>query len=161
MACDSYPVLRIRTTPAELAGALAGAGTLGLAYALGRRYGLTRSNIAQALAPDNPAAGRAGQMAAEGVASTNQPKDPFPGAVPTDPKLQGLLRGFIRKTNDVATVDRILADVSSHIHGSADLRKQALDGWTRILHFGDRYGTDYARKKGQEFLTGLEREAKP
>lgn len=56
-------MLRIRTTPAELAGALAGAAAIGLAYAAGRRYGLTQSNIAQALAPDNPAAGRAGQIA--------------------------------------------------------------------------------------------------
>jgi hypothetical protein len=63
MACESYPVLRLRTTPAELAGALAGAGAIGLAYAAGRRYGLTRSNVAEALAPNHPAAGRAGQLA--------------------------------------------------------------------------------------------------
>jgi hypothetical protein len=84
-----------------------------------------------------------------------KPKEPFPGAVPTDGKLEGLLREFIRPTNDDATADRVLAEVKAHIAGNADLKKQALDGWTRVLHFGDRYGTPYSRKIGQEFLDGL------
>ncbi|HEV7406236.1 MAG TPA: hypothetical protein VGO11_25030 [Chthoniobacteraceae bacterium] len=82
-------------------------------------------------------------------------KEPFPGAVPTDAKLNGLLREFIRPTNDDATADRVLAEVKAHIAGNADLKKQALDGWTRVLHFGDAYGTPYSRKIGQEFLDGL------
>jgi hypothetical protein len=89
-----------------------------------------------------------------------KPKDPFPGAVPTDGKLQGLLRGFIRPTNDDATVDKVLADVKEHIKDNADLRKQAMDGWTRVLHFGDKYGTEYSRKVGREFLEELKRETK-
>jgi hypothetical protein len=40
-----------------------GAGALGLAYAAGRRYGLTHADIARTLAPDSPAAGRAAQLA--------------------------------------------------------------------------------------------------
>jgi len=60
---------RLRTTPPELAGALAGAGAIGLAYAAGRRHGLTRSDVAKALAPDNPAAGRAGQLVLGTLAS--------------------------------------------------------------------------------------------
>ena len=81
-----------------------------------------------------------------------KPKEDFPGAVPTDEKLVGLLRQFIRQTNDEAAVDRVLAEVREHIKDNADLTKQAADGWTRVLHFGDRYGTPYARKAGREFL---------
>ena len=97
--------------------------------------------------------GRAGDTNA-GAARTG--KDPFPGAVPTDAKLQGLLRQFIRPTNDNATVDNVLADVKKHIGTDPELRKQALDGWTRVLHFGDRYGTEYSRKIGTEFLQSLQ-----
>jgi hypothetical protein len=91
-----------------------------------------------------------------GDATVNpQPKEDFPGAVPTDPKLNSLLRQFIRPTNDDATVDKLLAEVESYIKGNTDLTKQASDGWTRILHFGDHYGTAYARKVGRDFLDKL------
>ena len=103
--------------------------------------------------------GATGRMTAEGGKPEAKPQDKFPGAVPTDDRLQGLLRSFIRPTNDTATVDRILAEVKTHIKGNADLRQQAVDGWIRILHFGDRYGTEYARKTGREFLEQLKREA--
>jgi hypothetical protein len=86
-----------------------------------------------------------------------KPKEDFPGAVPTDAKLNGLLRQFIRPSNDDATADRVLTEVKAHIAGNADLKKQALDGWTRVLHFGDTYGTPYSRKIGQEFLDGLKK----
>lgn len=84
--------------------------------------------------------------------------DPFPGAVPTDAKLQGLLRSFIRPTNDDAKVDAVLAEVKAHINDNADLKQQAIDGWTRVLHFGDRYGTAYSRRVGTEFLELLKKE---
>jgi len=93
-------------------------------------------------------------------ANPDRPKESFPGAVPTDGKLQGLLRSFIRPTNDDATVDKLLADVKAHIKDNADLRQQAIDGWTRVLHFGDHYGTEYSRKVGREFLEQLKREPK-
>lgn len=99
------------------------------------------------------------RMAAEGGKPEVKPKETFPGAVPTDDRLQGLLRSFIRPTNDIATVDRILAEVKTHIKGNADLKQQAVNGWIRILHFGDRYGTEYARKTGREFLEQLKHEA--
>jgi hypothetical protein len=54
---------RLHPSLAELRGALAGAGAIGLAYAAGRRCGLTRADIARTLAPGNPAAGRAAQLA--------------------------------------------------------------------------------------------------
>ena len=85
-------------------------------------------------------------------------RDNFPGAVPTDETLQALLRRFIRPTNDDATVDRILSEVQAHIKDNAELKKQAIDGWTRILHFGDRYGTPHARGVGRAFLHQLKAE---
>jgi hypothetical protein len=54
---------RLLPSLAELRGALAGAGAIGLAYAAGRRCGLTRADIARTLAPDSPPAGRAAQLA--------------------------------------------------------------------------------------------------
>lgn len=103
------------------------------------------------------AAANAGRMTPERN-RTNGPagKDPFPGAVPTDERLQGLLRRFIRPTTDNATADAILAEVKEYIGKSPELRKQAADGWTRVLHFGDRYGTEYSRKIGAEFLKSLQ-----
>jgi hypothetical protein len=89
---------------------------------------------------------------------TERAKEDYPGAVPTDEKLQGLLRQFIRPTNDEATVDRLLAEIESYVKGNPDLTRQAIDGWTRILHFGERYGTAYARKGGQELLERLKKQ---
>jgi hypothetical protein len=87
----------------------------------------------------------------------DRPKEPFPGAVPTDGKLQSMLRSYIRKENDDATIDRMLQDVRDYIKDNADLKKQAADGWTRILHFKDRYGTPYAVKQGEAFLEELKK----
>jgi hypothetical protein len=92
------------------------------------------------LPPRNPQEGRA----------------PIPGAVPTDPTLEGLLRRFIRPTNDDAAVDAVLAEVRTHIKDDAGLKQQAIDGWTRVLHF-DHYGTEYARKTGNVFLEELKK----
>jgi hypothetical protein len=104
-------------------------------------------------------AGR-GAMMARGQTNRAEGKsaDPFPGAVPTDAKLQGLLRSFIRPTNDDPKVDAVLAEVKEHLKDNADLKQQAIDGWTRVLHFGDRYGTAYSRKVGAEFLETLKKE---
>jgi hypothetical protein len=114
--------------------------------ALAKTCGDDNPPTAEALAARQPG------MARGRGAMPEKPKEDFPGAVPSDAKLVGLLRQFIRPTNDDATVDRVLADVKTHIKDNADLTKQAADGWTRVLHFGDRYGTPYARKVGQEFL---------
>jgi hypothetical protein len=62
-------VLRIRPSGGELTGALAGALAIGAAYSAGRRAGLTRSDLALALAPGHPAAGRAAQLAMGALAS--------------------------------------------------------------------------------------------
>jgi hypothetical protein len=99
-------------------------------------------------------AGEAGRMDAgnRGTTPEGKPKEPYPGATPTDLRMMGLLRRFIKPTNDVATVDTVLAEVRALVKEQPELRKQAVDGWTRVLHFGDRYGTAHARKVGQEFL---------
>lgn len=126
--------------------------------ALANLCGDTRPPTAEAiLAQAN--SGRGGMMA-HGQTNRTEAKsaDLFPGAVPTDAKLQGLLRSFIRPTNDDARGDALLTEVKAYIKDSADLKQQARDGWTRVLHFGDRYGTAYSRKVGSEFLESLKKE---
>ncbi len=106
------------------------------------------------LAPAQP--GRDAMRPQETAPSDGRkPADPFPGAVPTDAKLQGLLRGFFRATNDNARVNALLVEVKEYIQDDAELKRQALDGWTRVLHFEDRYGTGYSRKVAAEFLESL------
>ena len=59
-------------------------------------------------------------------------------------------------SHDDARVDTVLAEVKEHIKDNADLKQQAIDGWTRVLHFGDRYGTPHARQVGKEFLDSIQ-----
>ena len=92
-----------------------------------------------------------GKMKREGDAK--RPAANLPGAAPTDEKLVGLLRRFIQKSNDDATVDAVLKDVEAYIAGNADLKQQAIGGWTRVLHL--KYGTEYAQKAGQSWLEKL------
>jgi hypothetical protein len=80
-------------------------------------------------------------------------KAEIPGAAPTDAKLLSLLRSFIQKTNDDATVDRVLSEVQEYIKGNKDLTKQAVDGWTRVIYL--KYGTEYAVKAGQAMVGKL------
>jgi hypothetical protein len=87
------------------------------------------------------------------------PKEEIPGAVPSDEELAGLLRRFIRPTNDEAAVNQVIVEVEARIKDKPELRKQAVDGWTRILHF-ENYGTAYSRKAGREFLEKLQRDSK-
>lgn len=102
---------------------------------------------------------RGGERAGNGAGAGEKPKEKFPGAVPADDRLQGMLRSFIRPTNDAAAVDRILSEVKTYIQGNAELRRQAREGWIRVLHFGDRYGTEYSRKVGREFLEELKNDS--
>lgn len=126
--------------------------------ALAKLCGDTNPPTAEAILAQ-ASAGRGGMMArGQTNRADGKSADPFPGAVPTDAKLQGLLRSFIRPTNDDARVDALLAEIKAYIKDNADLKQQAKDGWTRVLHFGDRYGTAYSRKVGAEFLESLKRE---
>jgi hypothetical protein len=85
----------------------------------------------------------------------DEPAGEYPGAVPSDPKLQGLLRRAIRPENDDAAVDELIAEMEALVKGNADLTRQAIDGWTRVLHFGERYGTPHARRAGAALLQRL------
>jgi len=133
--------------------------------ALARTAGDTNPPTVASLStrPGERAGARGGgeSMRRDNAASEDKSKAPFPGAVPTDDPLQFLLRRFIRATNDVATTDKLLADVKAHIQSKPDLQKQAIDGWTRVLHFGDHYGNEYSRKVGREFLESLQKSTAP
>lgn len=96
------------------------------------------------------------RMARDDSGRAAEGRGPFPGAVPEDPRLQALLRRFIRPGTDNATVDATLAEVKAYIAGNPELRRQAIDGWVRVLHFGDRYGTPYSREVGAAFLKSLQ-----
>lgn len=127
--------------------------------ALAKTCGDEAPPTAEALAAKQPGYGMARGGDREGMKKGEEkPKENFPGAVPTDAKLVGLLRQFIRKENDDATVDGVLAEVKAHIKDNPDLTQQAIDGWTRVLHF-DHYGTAHARKVGREFLDQLQPKA--
>ena len=84
-------------------------------------------------------------------------KAEIPGSAPTDAKLLSLLRSFIQKTNDDATVDRVAGEVQDYVKGNTDLTKQAIDGWTRVIYL--KYGTDYALKAGQSLVAKLKESA--
>ena len=88
-----------------------------------------------------------------------KPKEPMPGAAPSDAQLLSFLRRFIQPTNDAAAVDQTLSEVEAYIKGNANLTQQAIDGWVRVLHL--KYGTAYAQKAGQEFLDRLKEKPQP
>lgn len=131
--------------------------------ALAKVCGDTNPPTADQLSAGQTARMGGGARMERGGAATNaaRPKESFPGAVPDDPKLNALLRQFIRPTNDTATVDNVLKEVETHIQGNADLTRQASNGWVRVLYFGDRYGTPYSRKVGQAFLDRIISAAPP
>jgi hypothetical protein len=101
------------------------------------------------------------EMAKRGEAMKKKSTDPniprveLPGAAPTDEKLISLLRRFIQKSNDDATVDKVLAEVQDYIKGSDDLTKQTINGWIRVLHI--KYGTEYAQQAGQAMVDKLKK----
>lgn len=128
----------------------------GILAALAKLSGEAQPPTAESLLPRNQGQARLERPTTGGAAG----KEPFPGAVPSDEKLQGLLRRFIRPTNDNATVDILLEQVKAHISSEAGLRQQAIDGWTRVLYFGERYGTPYSRKVGTDFLESLKQDTK-
>ena len=79
----------------------------------------------------------------------------LPGAAPTDAKLVALLRSFIQKSNAEADVDRIMREVEAYVKGDPGLTRQAVGGWTRVLHL--KYGTDYAQKAGRDLVERLKK----
>lgn len=88
-------------------------------------------------------------------ATTQRKAVDLPGAAPTDPKLISLLRAFIRKDNDEATVGRLVGEVETYVKGNPDLTRQAIDGWTRVIYL--KYGTDHAQAQGRAMVERLRR----
>jgi hypothetical protein len=66
------------------------------------------------------------------------------------------LRQFIQKSNSNEQVDKVLNQVRSYIKGNENLIKQAVNGWTRVLHV--KYGTDYAQAEGDSFVNELRKQ---
>jgi hypothetical protein len=100
--------------------------------------------------------GRGGEMADRGAPQTRPgaaATRSLPGAAPTDAQLIQLLRSFINKGNDPATVDRLVKEVRTYVKGNPDLTRQAVGGWTRVLYL--KYGTEYAQKAGQAMVEEL------
>jgi hypothetical protein len=96
-----------------------------------------------------------GQLEERQRGMTNRARDSLPGAAPTDEKLIGLLRRFIQRTNDGAAVDKVLTEVEAYVGGNEGLTRQAIDGWTRVLHL--KYGTEYAQNAGRIWLEKLKK----
>lgn len=117
--------------------------------------------VDQLIARSGPDRMARGMAAREPGTVGDGPGELFPGAVPDDPTLNTLIRQIIRPTQDDATVDKLLAEMKAHVQGNAELTRQASNGWVRVLHFGDRYGSAHARKVGREFLDQLKPVAQP
>ena len=96
-----------------------------------------------------------GQQRERAPENQNRPKENLPGAAPTDEKLVGFLRRFIQRSNDDAVVDKVLSEVEAYVRGNEDLTRQAINGWTRVLHL--KYGTDYAQKAGETWLEKMKK----
>jgi hypothetical protein len=131
--------------------------------ALAKVCGDTNPPTVEQLSERQVARSGGGQRMARDGAATNaaRPREDYPGAVPDDSRLNALLRQLIRPTNDDATVDKLSKEIEEHIQGNADLTRQASNGWVRVLHFGERYGTPHSRKVGQVFLDRLKSAAPP
>lgn len=80
----------------------------------------------------------------------NEPRRPLAGAVPTDETLVGLLRRFIRKTHSTEQVDEIYAEMEKHVGDSADLRKQTVEGFKRMLSVD--YGNEHAQGLMKKYI---------
>jgi hypothetical protein len=101
------------------------------------------------------------EMAGKGAPQTRPAagataRNDLPGAAPTDAQLIRMLRSFINKDNDQATVNRLVKEVRGYIKDNPDLTKQAIGGWTRVLHL--KYGTEYAQKAGQAMVDELKKQ---
>lgn len=131
--------------------------------ALAKVCGDTNPPTVEQLSERQMARAGGGQRMARESGSRNSalPKEDFPGAVPDDARLNLLLRQCIRPTNDDAAVDKLFKEIEAHIQGNADLIRQASNGWVRVLHFGEHYGTPYSRKSGQAFLDKLKSASPP
>lgn len=129
--------------------------------AMAEAVGDEKPPTAEALREKRAAARGGGEMRRGGPATRPaRPAGPaaanLPGAAPTDAKLVGMLRSFIRPTNDEAAVDKIAGEVEAYVKGNEDLTKQAIGGWVRVLHL--KYGTEYAQRQGAAMVERLKKQ---
>ncbi|MGY8689542.1 MAG: hypothetical protein ACKVHP_17640 [Verrucomicrobiales bacterium] len=80
------------------------------------------------------------------------PKQKREGKPPEDGELNGLLRAFIRQTNDDARADEVYADIIKRAAESDDLKGEAVEMFKLMLSFRDRYGTAHAQGLAEGFL---------
>ena len=74
------------------------------------------------------------------------------GKPPEDAELNALLRAFIRKDNDEASVDRIFADIEARAGKSDALKSETIGMFKLMLSFRDRYGIPEAQALAEKFL---------
>ena len=83
------------------------------------------------------------------------------GAPPTDPQLNGLLRSFIRKTNNNSQADEIFAEIEARAAASDALRAEAVEMFKLMLSFRDNYGSPHAQSLAEGFLKKHGKPEKP
>lgn len=74
------------------------------------------------------------------------------GKAPDDPELNGLLRSFIRQTNDEARADEVFAKIKKRAAAGEELNEETIEMFKLMLSFPDRYGTKHAQGLAQSFL---------
>jgi hypothetical protein len=127
--------------------------------AMAQACGDAKPPTAESLLAKRRGGGGAGrEMAGKGAPQTRPAagaaaKADLPGAAPTDERLIRMLRSFINKGNDQATVDRLVNEVREYVKDDPDLTRQAIGGWTRVLYL--KYGTEYAQNRGQAMVEEL------
>ena len=97
--------------------------------------------------------GRAKPKRAE---AASEPKKEREGAPPTDEELRGLLRSFIRKTNDEERSKEIFADIEKRANESEDLHNQVVEMFKLMLSID--YGADHAQSLAGEFLENAKKQ---
>ncbi|MDG2126149.1 MAG: hypothetical protein P8J87_20780, partial [Verrucomicrobiales bacterium] len=109
---------------------------------------------AQGAMRGRPAAGREGvrEMRKEGEKEAPKPAVKREGKPPEDGKLNGLLRSFIRQTNDDVRCDEVFAEIETRAGESEALRGEVVEMFKLMLSFRDRYGTAYAQGLAEGFL---------
>ena len=80
------------------------------------------------------------------------PRPQRQGKPPTDPELNGLLRSFIRQTNDEEKANDVFAKIKARAAKDAVLQEEAVEMFKLMLSFPDRYGTEHAQGLAKSFL---------
>ncbi|MCB1097190.1 MAG: hypothetical protein KDN22_16575 [Verrucomicrobiae bacterium] len=108
-----------------------------------------RNRGGQAMRPrERPAA----ESAPKTEAPSPAPERKREGKPPEDSELNGLLRSFIRQTNDDTQADEVFAKITKRAEESSELTAEAVEMFKLMLSFRDRYGTEHAQSLAEGFL---------